>query len=211
VIVSRKKRFLFFHIPKTGGHTITHRLAKFLEVRSNKIEDIVRILHYHKGGNLHSKVSSQDNWLFMEKHRDFFSFAYVRNPWDRIFSYYLSGRRNGKTVDLISIEDFSKFFDEVKDGTHRYSGRIKQSQVDQLISPIGEIGVKYVARFEDFENEFDSIIEKLNIDKSDINYDVIDNKSNHKGLKYQDLYIQKNIDWIAKVHREDIDFFGYTY
>jgi hypothetical protein len=97
MILSRGRRFIFVHIPKTGGTA----LALALEARAMK-EDILigdtpkararrgRVAGVKARGRLwkHSSLSDIAGLASDEEIAGFFTFTLVRNPWDRAVSYY---------------------------------------------------------------------------------------------------------------------------
>ncbi|MGL4279885.1 MAG: sulfotransferase family 2 domain-containing protein [Albidovulum sp.] len=97
MILSRGRRYIFIHIPKTGGTALT--LA--LEARAMKDDVIVgdtpkararkrRIKGVETAGRLwkHSTLSDIRGLATDAEIGDFFTFTLVRNPWDRMVSYY---------------------------------------------------------------------------------------------------------------------------
>jgi len=97
MILSRGRRFLFIHAPKTGGTS----MARALEARAMK-EDIMlgdtpkalqrrKLLEgVHAAGRLwkHATLADLDGLVHAEEMDDLFIFTMVRNPWDRMVSYY---------------------------------------------------------------------------------------------------------------------------
>ncbi|MGV8987673.1 MAG: sulfotransferase family 2 domain-containing protein [Cypionkella sp.] len=97
MILSRGRRFIFVHIPKTGGTALT--LA--LEDRAMKDDILIgdtpkararkgRIAGVKARGRLwkHSTLSDIAGLATDEEISTFFTFTLVRNPWDRAVSYY---------------------------------------------------------------------------------------------------------------------------
>lgn len=97
MILSRGRRFIFVHIPKTGGTALT--LA--LEARAME-DDILmsdtpkararkgRVAGVKSRGRLwkHSTLSDIAGLASDEEIASFFTLTLVRNPWDRAVSYY---------------------------------------------------------------------------------------------------------------------------
>ncbi|MFN3606262.1 MAG: sulfotransferase family 2 domain-containing protein, partial [Cypionkella sp.] len=97
MIISRGRRYVFVHIPKTGGTALT--LA--LEARAMKDDLIIgdtpkararkaRLKAANAAGRLwkHSTLADIDGLIPRDELAGFFCFTLVRNPWDRLVSYY---------------------------------------------------------------------------------------------------------------------------
>ena len=97
MILSRGRAYVFVHIPKTGGTA----LALALEGRAMK-DDILlgdtpkarrrrhRVKDVQSRGRLwkHSTLADIDGLVSADELAGMFAFTLVRNPWDRVVSYY---------------------------------------------------------------------------------------------------------------------------
>ncbi len=121
MIISRGRRFIFVHIPKTGGTALT--LA--LEARAMKDDILIgdtpkararrgRLHGVKAAGRLwkHATLADIDGLVTVDEVRQFFTLTLVRNPWDRVVSYYHWLRVQTfahPAVGLAKALDFSAF------------------------------------------------------------------------------------------------------
>ena len=121
MIFSRGRRYIFVHAPKTGGTALT--LA--LEARAMKDDVILadtpkgrarrrRVQDVPAAGRLwkHSTLADIRGLATNEELASFFTFTLVRNPWDRMVSYYhwlRAQRFDHPAVALAKRAEFSTF------------------------------------------------------------------------------------------------------
>jgi hypothetical protein len=67
-MISHEHKFIFVHVPKTGG---------------TSIESLLDL-----SGAKHNTARQYRNF-FPDVWKRYFSFAFVRNPWDRVLSFYM--------------------------------------------------------------------------------------------------------------------------
>lgn len=121
MIISRGRRYVFVHIPKTGGTA----LALALEARAMADDILIgdtpkararqgRLRGVKAAGRIwkHSTLADVIGIISAEEAQDFFTFTLVRNPWDRMVGYYhwLRVQRFAHPqVALAKAADFSGF------------------------------------------------------------------------------------------------------
>ena len=93
-MISVSKRFLFVHIPRTGGNSIQSLLRNYSEdeivIARERQDGIERfgIRSSHPNLRKHSTLAEYRAALGEERFGTLYKFASVRNPWDRMISYY---------------------------------------------------------------------------------------------------------------------------
>lgn len=121
MILSRGRRYLFVHIPKTGGTA----LSLALEARAMKDDILIgdtpkararkaRLKPIKTAGRLwkHSTLADIDGLISPTELTELFILTLVRNPWDRVVSYYhwlRSQSFDHPAVGLAKILNFSDF------------------------------------------------------------------------------------------------------
>lgn len=183
-----KNKGIFVHIPRTGGNSISKAL---------------KCDHDHKQASVLKNIYSQWDSLF--------SFAIVRNTWDRIYSWYIFHK------NVKNIKTYEKNFNDwIKSGLnthwkhkHWYHGEKNDplNQLDFLTDSNNKIIVSYIGRFENLRHSLNEIIERLNLNKN-IRLPH-DNKSDHKN--YREAYNEETKNIIAKKYSKEIGFFNFKF
>ena len=76
MLISHRQRFIFVHPQKTGGSSIE-------TVLKARCPDAI---HWH-GRHGHAQAGLDE--IGRERWKEYFSFCFVRNPWDRLVSWII--------------------------------------------------------------------------------------------------------------------------
>lgn len=195
MIISHICKSCFIHVPKTGGRSISEVLDKLwpdaegkrIRIPTQEYNNIVTITQKNPQlvfNRIHIPAVEQKaktrNW------DEYKTFAFVRNPWDRMVSLYCHfGKGYFKDFVFNSPEIY------VKPQLH-------------YITENGKIIVKHIGRFETLKQDFE------NLNPSFIPYNFPHyNKSNH--LHYREYYDKETIACVRDHFEADINTFGYSY
>jgi Sulfotransferase family len=199
-MISFQKRFLFVHIPKTAGNSIQTILRHYSEdeivaLRADQ-DGIERfgIRNPNYKIKKHSTLAEYRAALGEARFRDLYKFTCVRNPWDRIVSYYF-----GTTlVQAWDRKEFKKLILKAVSVTDYL--RLDKGESD----PFGN--VDYVMRFENLANDFRTVSAKLGIPAAPLPQYNRSNREHYS--KYYDTELR---ELIGKRFAPEIDHFGYAF
>lgn len=198
--ISHEKKIVFIHIPKTGGSSI----EKFLKIYghnnmgSNKIYD--PLIMFGKGSQHYSYEKILEN---SEKDvSEYFSFCFVRNPWDRIVSEFFWRQKHNGFREETSFRDFIYL---IKESNIKF----KPHFIDQKSFICGEndkILVDFVGRFENFQQDFEHVCKK-----NDLKIERAPYKNKSERKHYKEYYDEETMQVVYDMYQNDIDFFNYKF
>ena len=189
-MISSEKNFIFIHVPKTAGSSITHVIAKYCETA----------VKFDKKGDAIRTDKHQSAFTYIEKHgrewwNSFFSFAVVRNPWDRVVSnyFYLKDTKNP------SIEKFSNVHDWVMND-------LKCWPASNYICKKRKVLVSKVLRYENLNQEFAETTKLLGL-----NVPPLERLNTSERGDYQKYYNTESRKKVAEIFVNDIKLFNYKF
>ena len=124
MIISRGRRYIFVHIPKTGGTALSLALENRAMADDILIGDTPkavrrksRIQTLKASGRLwkHSRLSDIHGIVSDSEMSQFFVLTLIRNPWDRMVSYYHWLREQSfkhVAVEVAKQKSFDEFLDD---------------------------------------------------------------------------------------------------
>jgi len=211
MLMSKDKKFLFVHIQKTGGSSITRALEA-------KISD----LQNFRG--MHDHASWARSHL-VEEWPNLYKVAFVRNPWDRLVSWYTMIAQQATSLSWYQRlwkKDYNRLWQYVHSNSNSFEEFLYHctdtiddidgkksfvySQADYITDEHGELIVDFVGRFENIQHDAHAVFSKLGM--GHLNLPHI-NRSNHDS--YQKYYNDQTRRLVAERFAKDIDMFGYEF
>ena len=188
-MISDGHKFIFIHIPKTAGTSLCNI---FLKEKA--------YIHTKKGRYYQSHVSVKDLEITNSDELDkYFTFSFVRNPWDIMVSWY----KFRKCRNL----SFDKFLTEYKI-KNKYTYWLPETlyQTDFLLDENDNPLVDFIGRFENLQQDFNIICDKIGIPHQKLPHK---NKTKHK--HYTEYYDDETRQIVAEKFAKDIEYFGYEF
>jgi chondroitin 4-sulfotransferase 11 len=197
MIISNRARCIFVHIQKTGGASIEQLL------RGNDPE----IPKAYLQGRRHMSAGELRTLVPAEIWSGYFKFAFVRNPWDRLVSWYhMCVQTPNANPFARYIKDNAPTFDDfLKKTTTGMAERTTRNQLDYVTDDRGELIVDFVGRYERLGDEFARIRERIGLGEELPHV----NKSTHD--EYRKYYTEETQDIVAQRFARDIRHFGYAF
>lgn len=200
-MISFQKRFLFVHIPRTAGNSIQSILRNYSEdeiVTSRRHQDGIERFGVRNPSypiKKHSTLSEYQAALGEELFRGLYKFTCVRNPWDRLISYYF-GR--GDQAAKWDREEFERLILRTLPVADYL--RLEEGEND----PFGN--VNRVMRFETLAEDFRVVCAEL-----DVPVAKLPEYNRSRRESYSQYYDNKLRALVAERFAPEIARFGYTF
>jgi hypothetical protein len=197
-MISDELKCIQIHIPKTAGVSIRKSLFD---------KDPDKHMHWYP-----------DHPKYKKKWNKYFTFTFVRNPWDRIVSCYefCFKRKNHPIYKEISkqYDNFQEFLLEI-DKEKLIETQRFQPQMNWVKSRrTGKFfGIDYIGKFETLKESYKEICNHLNIDPLERPLDFLNVTESRNLRSYEDYYKNnsKLINIVKDMYKEDIEYFDYKY
>lgn len=214
MIISPGRRYIFVHIPKTGGTALTQALEARAMADDILIGDTPkavkrrgRVKKLTAAGRLwkHSRLADIEGLVAREDFPSYFIFTLVRNPWDRIVSYYhwLQDQSwEHPAVRLAKSTEFSAFLNAEE--TQRALSVPYRAYLRDGAG--GEPGAQYF-RLERLEEDLAPLWNHLGFNLSP----VARLNSSERARDYRGYYTDADAALVARIAAEDIARFDYRF
>jgi chondroitin 4-sulfotransferase 11 len=217
MLISHKYRVIFVHIQRTGGNSIRHL---FNELDDNALQDLP--IANSKNRLKHCFISDIKLAIEPDIFKHYTKFAVVRNPFDRLFSWYSMFRHNTiaksqkdggveRTANLGNavaeaiapyLDSFDNFLTLPNSGLFE---RFYYNQVDYLVVD-GQLVVDHILRFENLTNDFNQVAQQLNLP---CQLPVVNQSIRHHD--YRLAYTETTQQLVANRYAADLNYFSYTF
>lgn len=186
----RNKDYLFIHINKTGGSSISQALGEKEQT--------------------HLSADTIMNFIGHENFKEKFSFAFVRNPYDRVVSQYHYRLQNNQTnlrTENISFEDWMMKTYIEKDPRYFNYPLMFQPQLDWISDYENKLLIDFVGRFENIEEDFRHVCTEIGKE----NLSLPHHRKSKRKRNYKDYYSRETKKIITQVFEKDLDYFKYSF
>jgi hypothetical protein len=196
MIVSRSRRVLFVHVQRTGGSTVSSLLLKHLPGAAPL-------------GGQHAPATEAAE-LLGEETDQYFKFAFVRNPWERIVSWWklleqgptyenspASGVPRTLEAYLMACRDRARH-----DGPRPFPA----GQMELLADPGGRMLVDEVGRYERYEDDVRRIFARLSLPVGELPRAAVTCHGH-----YRTYFTAEAQRLVAELYSRDVESLGYEF
>jgi len=187
---NKQNNLIFISIPKTG----TISVRKSLGLNSS---------YNHMTCRYIKKKIGDEKW------DNCFKFTFIRNPYDRLVSWYFF-HRDIQNIDLYQKYHFKSWImDDCPNHWTKASGTHNPDPFNlcnYLLDENDNIMVDFVGRVENINKDFNKLTQAIGVPKKKL---VHVNKSRRKG--YKSYYDKESRGYVKKLFAKDFEIFKYGY
>ncbi|MFO1486921.1 MAG: sulfotransferase family 2 domain-containing protein [Verrucomicrobiota bacterium] len=213
MLIDENQKFVFVHVHKTAGLSLEQVLQRRFPTAKT-----------HHSRHLHARLVIRE--VGRERWDACYRFAFVRNPWDRLVSWYsmiLEAKKKLKFFQRFSrhpfpneiwnyavrnSRDFESFLTNCTAviNDHGCDKSFAYNQLDYLTDDDGKLAVNFVGRFENLAADVDVVFRQLGIPE-----EKLPRINSSKHTHYSEWYNPRTRDLVAERFARDIETFGYRF
>ena len=210
MLISKSKNFLFIHIPKTAGTSITEVLSSYsIPKNKNLVRKFSSYLPIKEDFDkayfrAHPKAISIYKKIGKKEFDKFFKFAVVRNPYDHAVSYYHFLKKNPSSRRHSEAKKWT--FEDAVSYLERKNKILPINQTSWLVNERGEFIVDKILFFENIATEIEKLFNFLKVDTS-----TIPHSNSTKRDMFNTYYNEELKSRVKSLYARDFDHFGYCF
>lgn len=222
-MISHEHRAIFIHIPKASGSSIVDKLGADRIVRDHRTVRCLRPLSLRHLPYILDREDARARWdsrkqmaaamiglsvppstygprATPEQWEEYYKFAVVRNPWDRVYSWYRNVQRDPKKLRNLGPSDFLTFLREHEDNW------ALRPQTHWLYDFDRSMPLNRIVRFERLVDDMAEVLSDLGF--KDL---TLPHVLNGGSADYRVAYDDASAALVAERYREEIELFGYEF
>jgi hypothetical protein len=224
---------IFVRVPKTATTSICEKLytADSFARYFSKVRNTSTTNKQTKELEKHETIRQIKDNIPVDDFNNYFKIGFVRNPWDWLVSYYSYYHENDHSKGVVLKNgilergankfgniSFKQFISIIEKEAGEYRTRKNLSQLKYpfqpqhkyLIDENERIIVDFVGKYENLDNDWNILTEKLDINNSYRSMKLERLNSTHD-KDYKTYYDDADVERVYKIYKKDVDLFGYSF
>lgn len=221
MIISHRHKFIFVHINKCAGTSITRTLLPFLgpdDLVLGCTPEFEKLSNdYLSRGLIHKHSTARDIRKFIgeEIWKEYYVFSFVRNPFDVVVSKYFWwhktpadwSKKAKEQKKIITSLSFQNYILNKKFGKNFSMAGFLRTEKSTESNPFPEID--FIGKYENLQNDFHIVCSKTSLPKINLSMANISNELRKK-RSLKSFYNHETQHIVKKAYQEDLQFFNYT-
>lgn len=205
MIIVKQPKLIFIHNQKAAGMSVENYLLSKLKGE--------RLLERH------SYACDGLDKIGLETWNQYHTFGFVRNPWDRLVSWYVMiqetpPKSKNKLWDYVhsNSTNFEEFIINCTDSIvedrfdYRYEKSFIKPQLEYFTDKDGKIITNFIGRFENLQLDFNNVLKSVGLSEYQLPH-----LNQTRAKNYREFYSLKTREIVATRFKKDIDYFGYSF
>lgn len=218
-MIAHQYQCIFVHIPKTAGTSIERFLAGDEHLKTKQDHRSIRNLSNSLFPASLSALMSMDTARYCYQNYarwragypghtrrqfdSYFKFSFVRNPWARVYSWYKNVLRDEQHRRAHGVSRDCSLLDFLTTCEDSWALRPQLSWITDFD---GNIAVDFVGRFENLQQDFDRVCDRLSIAGSRLEHLLAS-----ENPSYLSAYDDASRKLVATRYAEEIECFNYRF
>lgn len=207
MLISESKSFLFVHVQKTAGTSLTQLLEphcpRLPPSRLALLASDLRLMPWRQHRfRIHDPLRRAQAVLPADVYKGLCKFAFVRNPWSRLVSWYeyiLRSEGHHRQRRVAGMGGFDAFVDA-------YTANPRRSQWAMLTDRDGRLGLDFVGRLETLDADVARLCQRLGIESQPLPH-----RNRAEKRDWREYYTPASADMVRQRWSAEIEAFGYAF
>ena len=198
---------IFVHIPKTAGSSIEVALNTLENTNKGAVDEATGTFYpVTTGKEKHYDARAYRKHYGRRVWQDYYKFTVVRNPWQRIHSWWWNNRYITGTLDMPFAEFLHSRLADPDDLPKEL-----RPKVHCITSANGRVELDYICRFENIDSDFKVVCEQIGAPLSELPRVLMDNRNPVSRPHYSKDYDDTLTELVAGVYADDIEQLQYRF
>ena len=207
MLISDSHQFVFVHIRKAAGTSLRQILEKVSLPKNNNLwhkllsRNGFPVSYHQFSFRKHSNLVEAERSMPADRFNQYFKFAIVRNPWDRLVSEYeyIKTQPTHSRHKKLHVMNFTEF-------VAYQAKRPAAHQVNALQLKNGEMGMDYIGKLETLDESLAFVGEKIGLSFAEMPH-----INQVKRRDYRSYYNDSLTEQVAQLWAADIHTFDYQF